>query len=110
MSVVGNTLTIRAERRDEREIRDEQFQRRELVYGVFQRSIELPPTVDVNNPKPTYKSGVLEIALPKKEDAKPKQIKVQAEDESAGSRQEGARAGAESAANRGSERDRRMTQ
>ncbi len=54
--------------------------------------------------------SILEIALPKKEEAKPKQIKVQAEDGSEGLRQEGSRASAESSASRGSERDRRMTQ
>lgn len=69
----NQTLTIKFEK-DEKE---ENFHRIERRYGAFTRTFTLPQTVEVNTPKAVYEHGVLTIALPKKEAAKPKQVKVE---------------------------------
>jgi len=79
VSVTGTLVTIRGERKHEQETREANFYRREVAYGTFQRQIELPHTVNADELKATYKQGILELSFPKKEEAKPKQIKVQAE-------------------------------
>ncbi len=79
VSVLGNTLTIKAERKHEAEVTDEQFHRRELAYGLFQRQLELPQAVNAEALQAVYKNGILELTLPRKEEAKPKQVKVQAQ-------------------------------
>lgn len=76
VSMLGNTLTITGERKRETETKEENFYQRELVSGVFQRQIELPQSVNVEGLKATYKNGILEISFQKREEAKPKQIKV----------------------------------
>jgi HSP20 family protein len=76
VSVEGETLTLRGERRRETEVKEDQYQRIERSYGRFERNILLPSVVDPDRVKATYRDGVLEIQLPKKEEAKPKEIKV----------------------------------
>jgi HSP20 family protein len=76
VSLVGNTLTIKGERKDESEEKKEGYYRRERTYGSFERVVELPENVDAGKPKASFKSGVLEIRLAKKESAKPKQIEI----------------------------------
>jgi HSP20 family protein len=78
ISLEDNTLTVKGERKHESEVNEEGFTRLERSYGTFQRSVVLPPTVDSEHVKATYKDGVLEIQLPKKEEARPKAIKVEA--------------------------------
>jgi HSP20 family protein len=77
ISLEDNALTVKGERKHESEVSDEGYKRVERSYGTFQRSVLLPQTVDVNRVKATYKDGVLEIQLPKKEEAQPKAIKVE---------------------------------
>jgi len=77
ISLEDNTLTVKGERKNESEVSEEGYTRIERSYGTFQRSVVLPPTVDANRVKATYKDGVLEIQLPKKEEARPKAIKVE---------------------------------
>jgi HSP20 family protein len=76
ITVENFTLTIRGEKKTEQTVRDEQFHRVERSYGVFTRSFALPHTVDSNNVQAEYKDGVLTVRLPIREEAKPKQIKV----------------------------------
>ncbi len=78
VSMVGDTLTLKGERKRETEVKEDNYHRIERSYGTFQRSIVLPSVVDPNRVKATYRDGVLEIQLPKKEEAKPKEIKVEA--------------------------------
>jgi len=78
ISLEDNTLTVKGERKHESEVNEEGYTRFERSYGTFQRSVALPPTVDAERVKATYKDGVLEIQLPKKEEARPKAIKVEA--------------------------------
>jgi HSP20 family protein len=74
--VENNTLTVRGERKFEKEEKEENFHRAERRYGSFTRSFTLPNTVDAQNVEANYEKGVLNIRLAKKADAKPKQIKV----------------------------------
>jgi HSP20 family protein len=71
-------LTLRGERKLEREVKEESYHRMERSYGAFHRSFTLPGSVDEEKISAKIKNGVLEIHLPKKEAAKPKQIKVAA--------------------------------
>ena len=77
ISLEDNTLTVKGERKNELEVSEEGCNRFERSYGTFQRSVGLPPTVDTERVKATYKDGVLEVQLPKKEEARPKAIKVE---------------------------------
>jgi HSP20 family protein len=72
----NNTLTIRGERKFEKEEKEENFHRIERRYGSFVRSFVLPNTIDTENVQAGYENGVLKIELSKRAEAKPKQIKV----------------------------------
>jgi len=74
--VENNTLTVHGERKIEKEEKEENYRRVERQYGSFTRTFNLPQTVDNENVSATYDKGVLKISLPKKAEAKPKQIKV----------------------------------
>ncbi len=74
--VENNTLTVHGERKLEKEEKEENYRRVERQYGSFTRSFTLPTTVDAEQVKADYDKGVLKISLPKKAEAKPKQIKV----------------------------------
>jgi HSP20 family protein len=74
--VENNTLTVHGERKIEQEEKEENYRRVERQYGSFTRTFTLPQTVDTENVAATYDKGVLKIALPKKAEAKRKQIKV----------------------------------
>ena len=73
----NQTLTVKGERKFEKEEKEENFHRIERRYGSFTRSFTLPQTVDTAAVKATYENGVLQISLAKKEAAKPKQVKVE---------------------------------
>lgn len=77
ITIVDSTLTLKGERKRENEVREEGYTRIERAYGTFQRALVLPSSVDAAKVRAKYKDGVLEIELPKKEEAKPKEIKVQ---------------------------------
>jgi HSP20 family protein len=72
----NNTLTVRGERKFEKDEKEENFHRIERRYGSFYRAFTLPDTVDTENVSADYDNGVLKIKLAKKAEAKPKQIKV----------------------------------
>lgn len=74
--VENNTLTVHGERKIEKDEKEENYRRVERQYGSFTRTFTLPTTVDTENVSANYDKGVLKIALPKKAEAKPKQIKV----------------------------------
>ncbi len=73
----NGTLALRGERKFENETKEGGYHRVERSYGSFARFFTLPDTVDTDSVKADYKNGVLTVRLPKKEVAKPKQIKVQ---------------------------------
>jgi HSP20 family protein len=76
LTVDSGTLTIRGEKKLSNEVKEEQFHRIERHYGAFSRSFSLPPTVDTGKVAADYKNGVLTIRIPMREEAKPRQIKV----------------------------------
>jgi HSP20 family protein len=76
VSLNDNVLSISGERRMEHEDRRDGYHRVERSYGQFYRSFTLPPNVDVDGINAEFKDGVLRLTLPKKEEAKPRQIAV----------------------------------
>ena len=74
--VENNILTIRGERKFEKKSEEKNYLRVERAYGSFARSFSLATTVDTNAIKADYKDVVLTLSVPKREEAKPKQIKV----------------------------------
>lgn len=76
VTVQGDTLIIRGEKKQEKEVKEKDYARTERFYGNFQRAIRLPAEVDTGKVDAAYKNGVLELVLPKSEKAKPKQIKL----------------------------------
>jgi HSP20 family protein len=72
----NGVLTIKGERKLEREEKKENYHRVELSYGAFNRSFSLPPTVDADKIEAQSKNGALVVHLPKKAEAKPKSIQV----------------------------------
>ena len=75
--VENQTLTIKGERRFEEDAAEKGYHRIERSYGSFVRNFAVPSTVDTEKVSADYKNGVLTITLPKKEAAKPKQVKVE---------------------------------
>lgn len=71
-----NILTIRGEKKEEKETKESSYHRLERSYGSFQRSFTLPTTVKADKVEAQYKDGILTINLPKAEEAKRKQIEV----------------------------------
>ena len=76
VSVVGDTLTIKGERKAETEIKEEDYYCCERCYGSFFRSITVPAAVDTEKIEASFKNGVLEITLPKAPEVKPKKVEV----------------------------------
>jgi HSP20 family protein len=77
IQIENNNLTVRGERKFEKEEKEENFHRIERRYGSFYRAFTIPNTVDPESVKASYDAGVLTVQLEKREEAKPKQIKVQ---------------------------------
>ena len=78
ITVDNGTLTIRGEKKFSNEVKEESFHRIERRYGAFSRSFSLPQTVDTGKVGAEYKNGVLTVRLPLREEARPRQIKVDA--------------------------------
>jgi HSP20 family protein len=77
--VENNILTIRGERQFEKEVNESNYLRVERAYGSFSRSFSLANTVNSEAIQADYKNGVLTLTIPKREEARPKQIKVRVE-------------------------------
>ena len=76
VSVDNGTLTIKGKKKLAQDVKEEQFHRVERHYGTFSRSFSLPQTVDPHKVAAEYKQGVLTVRLPLREEAKPRQIRV----------------------------------
>jgi HSP20 family protein len=76
ISLENNTLTVKGERKFEKEEKEENFHRIERRFGMFTRTFRLPNTVDTENVSAAYDKGVLKLTLAKRAEAKPKQIKI----------------------------------
>ena len=76
ITVDNGSLTIKGVKKLANEVKDEQYHRIERQYGSFSRSFSLPQTVDATKVGADYRNGVLTVRLPLREEAKPRQIKV----------------------------------
>lgn len=76
INLVNSVLTIKGEKKFEKEENKKNYHRSERVYGSFQRSFTLPNTIKADKIEAAYNDGVLIITLPKAEEAKPKEIEV----------------------------------
>ena len=74
--VENNLLAIRGERKFDKSVSEESYLRVERTYGAFSRSFSLPNTVNAEKIGAEYKNGVLTVTLPKREESKPRQVKV----------------------------------
>ena len=79
ITIADGVLTLKGEKKEEQEVKKENYHRIERNYGSFQRSISLPAGVQSDKAKAAYKDGVLRITMPKTEEVKPKQIKIDVE-------------------------------
>jgi len=76
INVENNVLTLKGERKFEKETKKENYHRVERSYGSFKRSFTLPTTVDQEKIDASFDDGILKIAMAKKEETKPKQISI----------------------------------
>jgi HSP20 family protein len=76
LQLENNVLTLKGDRRFEKETNQENYHRIERSYGGFSRAFTIPTIVDEDKIRADYKDGILKIALPKKEQVKAKQIKI----------------------------------
>lgn len=77
ISVENNTLSVRGEKVQETSSEDESFHRTERSFGAFERSFALPPYVDTDQVKASLNDGVLAISLPRREEAKAREISIE---------------------------------
>jgi HSP20 family protein len=77
IAVENNTLTVRGEKSQETSSEDETFHRTERSFGAFERSFTLPPYVDTDNVKASLQDGVLTVTLPRREEAKAREISIE---------------------------------
>jgi len=77
LNIQDNTMTLKGEKKQEKEEKDADYHRVERSYGAFVRSFALPTAVQADKVKASYKNGVLRIILPKSEEVKPKEIPIE---------------------------------
>jgi HSP20 family protein len=78
VSITGDTLMIRGEAKEEHEVKEQDYIRKERRYGSFCRSLTLPSGIKSDKADASFENGVLTIKVPKAEESKPKTIKVKA--------------------------------
>jgi len=78
VSVAGDMLMIKGEKKTESEVKEANYYRCERSYGSFYRSIPLPSTVDADKIEADFEDGILEVSLPKSAEVKPKKVAVSA--------------------------------
>lgn len=76
INVENDVLTLRGSHREEERSDSDNYLRRELHWGSFERSMRLPPTVDAENAQASFEDGILTLTLPKRPEAKPRSIKI----------------------------------
>ncbi len=79
VNLTDHTLTIKGEKKKEEEVKGENYYRAERSYGSFLRTLELPKEVRADKVKASFKNGILEVRMPKTEEAKAKEVKVKVE-------------------------------
>ena len=76
LSITGDLLTVKGERQFNQQRKDDSYHHMERAYGKFERTVQLPLPVQAGRVTATYRDGVLEVKLPKAEEIKPKEIKI----------------------------------
>lgn len=76
VKLTDHTLTIKGEKKKEEETKEKNYYRSERSYGSFIRNLELPTDVHTDQVKANFKNGILEVRLPKTEEAKANEVKV----------------------------------
>ena len=81
VTVLGNVLTIKGERKSEQEVKKEDYLRREVSYGSFERRIGLPDGFAADKVKAAFKNGVIEVTIPLGKETVAKKVPVEADAE-----------------------------
>ena len=76
LSITGDVLTLEGERGFDSDVKGENYHHVERVFGKFERSVQLPMEVQADKVQATYRDGMLEVKLPKAEEVKPREIKI----------------------------------
>lgn len=76
IEVKDNILTLRGERSESKEIKEDKYYRKERTFGSFHRAFSLPAAINPDTIKANFKDGILEIEIPKPEEQKPKQVTI----------------------------------
>ena len=79
VNISDSHLTLKGEKKKEEKVEDKNYYRCERSYGAFIRTVELPADVQADKIKASFKNGILEVRLPKSEEAKSKEIKIKVE-------------------------------
>ncbi|HLK80862.1 MAG TPA: Hsp20/alpha crystallin family protein [Xanthobacteraceae bacterium] len=77
VSVLGNVLTIKGERKDKQEVKKDDYFRREISYGVFERRTTLPEGAQTDKIRATFKNGVIEVTMPLAKEATAKKVPIE---------------------------------
>lgn len=80
ISITGDTLTIKGEHREDKEVKDEDYFYKECHFGTISRTVTIPVKVKSDKAEAVFENGVLTLTLPKAEEVKPRQIKVKAKE------------------------------
>lgn len=76
ISVTGDVITLKGEHKEEKEVKEEDYFRKEMRYGSFTRTLPIPVPVNVDKAEAEFENGVLTVRLPKTEESKPTSVKV----------------------------------
>jgi len=76
LTIKDNVLTIKGEKKKEQEVKEDDYYFSECQYGSFERSVKIPDDTNIDKVAASFKNGVLEIIMPKKEEKKPRKINV----------------------------------
>jgi len=76
ISIQDNIVTLKGTKKEEKEVKEENYYHSERTFGTFERSFELPSNIDRSKVNATFKYGILNVTLPVSEESKPKQIKI----------------------------------
>lgn len=76
VTLTGNTLTIKGERKSKEEVKEENYYRREVRYGSFRRAVTLPETADTAKAEATFEDGMLHITFPRAAETQPQRLEV----------------------------------
>ena len=81
VSILGNVLTVKGERKHEQEVKKEDYLHREVSYGAFERRMSLPEGTEADKVKATFKNGVIEVTVPMAKEAVAKKVPIESQPE-----------------------------